>query len=251
MVFHQLLSYANLSFYQTTPVIQFDTPDYNADWKIISVFKTNTLTEQGEFFNYLRGEFENERDFIDFVYNIMERSIIDTGVTVNEDDQLLTLSTCSYEFPNFRTVIVARRVRRGEDSAVDVSRASLNPDAVWPQCYYARNGGQRKELTDFITANKAGDTPWYDGDYKIDKRDIRELDNGNSETEEERLQREEEERQREEEEERKRQEEEDERRRQEEEHRRKTAEAAAELKRLRAESTKLAEVRRILKGGGK
>ena len=43
----------------------------------------------------------------------------------------------------------------------------------------------------------------------------------------------------------------EERRRQEEERRRKAAEAAAELKRLRAESAKLAEVRCILKGGGK
>ena len=43
----------------------------------------------------------------------------------------------------------------------------------------------------------------------------------------------------------------EERRRQEEERRRKAAEAATELKRLRAESAKLAEVRRILKGGGK
>lgn len=42
-----------------------------------------------------------------------------------------------------------------------------------------------------------------------------------------------------------------ERRRQEEERRRKAAEAAAELARLRIDSSKLAEVRRILKGGGK
>ena len=43
----------------------------------------------------------------------------------------------------------------------------------------------------------------------------------------------------------------EERRRQEEERRRKAAEAAAELARLRAEAAKLAEVRRILKGGGR
>ena len=43
----------------------------------------------------------------------------------------------------------------------------------------------------------------------------------------------------------------EERRRQEEERRRKAVEAAAELARLRADSAKLAEVRRILKGGGK
>lgn len=198
-VFHQLLSYANLEFYRSTPVIQFDTAEFDADWKIVSVFKTNTLPEQGEFFNYLRGTFDTDKDFMDFVYNILERSIIDTGVTVNENDQLLTLSTCSYEFTNFRTVIVARRVRKGESSEVDTSKAAYNPDAVWPQCYYARNGGQRKELTDFGTACRAGLTPWYDGDYKLDKQDIRKVKikaesdedrNDDEESEEEREERE-------------------------------------------------------------
>lgn len=183
MVFHQLLSYTNLNFYSSAPVIQFDTAEYEADWKIISIFKTNTLESQGEFFNYLRGEFDSETDFMDFVYNIMERSIIDTGVTVNENDQLLTLSTCSYEFKDFRTVIVARRVRKDESAEVDVSKAAMNPDAVWPQCYYARNGGVRKELTDFITACKEGQTPWYDGDYKLDKKDIRKIKDSDTDTE--------------------------------------------------------------------
>ncbi|MBQ1516829.1 MAG: class B sortase [Clostridia bacterium] len=185
MVFHQLLSYSNLNFYLSAPIIQFDTAEYDADWKIISVFKTNTLPSQGEFFNYLRGTFENDVDFMDFVYNIMERSIIDTGVTVNENDQLITLSTCSYEFSEFRTVIVARRVRKGEDSKIDSSKAGYNPDAVWPQCWYARNGGVRKELTDFITACKAGQTPWYDGDYKLDKKDIRKIKDSDTEEEKE------------------------------------------------------------------
>ena len=210
-VFHQLLSYANIDFYRSSPIVQFDTPEFDADWKIISVFKTNTLPEQGEFFNYLRGDFDTEADFMDFVYNIMERSIIDTGVTVNEDDQLLTLSTCSYEFTNFRTVIVARRVRRGEESKVETTKAKLNNNAVWPQCYYARNGGTRKELTDFGTACRAGQTPWYDGDYKLDKKDIRKVKvksepepDDDEETEEEREERER--REREEEEQREREE---------------------------------------------
>ena len=34
------------------------------------------------------------------------RSIINTGVDVRSDDQLLTLSTCSYEFEDARFVVV-------------------------------------------------------------------------------------------------------------------------------------------------
>ena len=181
MVFHQLLSYPDINFYRKAPIMQFDTPEYDADWKIISIYKTNTLGIHGEFFNYLRGTFDSEEDFMDFVYNTMERSLIDTGVTVNENDQLLTLSTCSYEFTEFRTVIVARRVRKGEKSEVDVNKAVYNNDSVWPPCYYARNGGVRKELTNFVTACKANDTPWYDGDYKLDGVDFRKVKDSDTE----------------------------------------------------------------------
>ena len=41
------------------------------------------------------------------------------SVDINENDQILTLSTCSYELPNYRLVIVAQ-VREG-DSTVDTS----------------------------------------------------------------------------------------------------------------------------------
>jgi len=86
------------------------------------VFKTNTLSSQGEFFNYMIGEFQNEKDFMNYVYNVRIRSLITCPVDVNEDDELLTLSTCSYEFTNFRTVIVARKVRDGESAKVDTTQ---------------------------------------------------------------------------------------------------------------------------------
>ena len=57
-------------------VIEFDTPEGNADYKIISVFKTNTLSSQGEFFNYMVGDFQNEKDFMNYVYNVRISSLI-------------------------------------------------------------------------------------------------------------------------------------------------------------------------------
>ena len=47
------------------------------------------------------------------------RSLFDTGVDVSADDQIVLLSTCSYEMDGFRTVIAARKVREGEDTTVD------------------------------------------------------------------------------------------------------------------------------------
>lgn len=168
-MFGNLMNYGgtagNLDFYKSAPTINFDTPKGEGTYKIISVFKTNTLSSQGEFFNYMVGNFQNEKDFMNYVYNVRVRSMINCPVDVNEDDELLTLSTCSYEFTNFRTVVVARRVRIGEDKKVDVSKASVNKNAVWPQVYYNSRGGTRPTVTDFCTAYEAKQIKWYDGDY--------------------------------------------------------------------------------------
>ena len=49
-----------------------------------------------------------------FYYDVMKRSMVNTGVDLNENDKTVMLSTCSYEYEGFRTVIVARKVRDGE-----------------------------------------------------------------------------------------------------------------------------------------
>ena len=168
-MFGNLMNYGgtsgNLDFYKEAPTIRFDTPKAKGTYKIISIFKTNTLSSQGEFFNYMIGNFQNEKDFMNYVYNVRIRSLINCPVTVNEDDELITLSTCSYEFTNFRTVVVARRVRIGEDPKVDVGKASVNDNAVWPQVYYSSRGGERPAVTDFCTAYEKKQRKWYDGTY--------------------------------------------------------------------------------------
>lgn len=175
-MFGDLLKYggttADMDFYKKSPTIKFDTPDGNATYKIISVFKTNTLSSHGEFFNYMIGDFQNEKDFMNYVYNVRIRSLINCPVDVNEDDTLLTLSTCSYEFTNFRTVVVARKVRDGESTKIDLSQASKNKRAVWPQVYYSVNGGTRPAVTDFCTAYENHEIDWYTGDYDFKDQKI-------------------------------------------------------------------------------
>ncbi len=168
-MFGDLMEYGgtegNLDFYKEHPTVVFDTPQGDGLYKIISVYKTNTLSAHGEFFNYMVGDFQNEKDFMNYVYNVRIRSLINCPVDVNEDDELLTLSTCSYEYTNFRTVVVARRVRIGEDSKVDTGKASINDDAVWPEIYYSSRGGTRPTVTDFCTAYEKKQIDWYDGNY--------------------------------------------------------------------------------------
>ena len=153
----------DLEYYQEHPVIIFNTPEGDAKYKIISMFKTSTRYEHGEFFNYMQGEFNSDAEFMNFVYNTRVRSFFDIPVTCNEDDKIITLSTCCYEFYQWRCVIVARKVRPGEDENVDVSLATLNPSPLFPDVYYQRYGGTRPKTETFKSASAKGQVDWYDG----------------------------------------------------------------------------------------
>lgn len=141
-MFADLMKFSSLDFYKQNPLISFETiKDRNAKWKIFSVFKTNTLASQGKIFYYVVSDFADNNSFLDYVSQIRKRSLLDIPVDVNENDKLITLSTCSYEFQDFRTVVVARRVRNGEDEAVDTSLASEAKNPLMPECWYKKHGG--------------------------------------------------------------------------------------------------------------
>lgn len=169
-MFADITKYQYMDYYSKSPTITFNTIYNDAEWKVISIFKTNTLSEHGEFFNYLRGEFSNSSDFLNFVYQVRKRSVINMPVDVNENDQLLTLSTCSYEFTDFRTVVVARRVRKDEKKTVDTSRAYYESNPVYPEVWYKYNSGTRPVLTSFEEEYAKGNINWYDGQGTVEKQ---------------------------------------------------------------------------------
>ena len=77
--------------------------------------------------------------------SVLVRSIINTGVDVKPSDELLTLSTCSYEFKDARYVVVARKVRFGESATVDTSGATMNPTPLYPDIWYQLFGGTKPD----------------------------------------------------------------------------------------------------------
>lgn len=142
-MFSELEKYKNLDFLRQNPVFTFDSANSPAQWKIISVFLTNTLPEQGTPFDYMKTRFKNDSDFLNFVYQLRIRSLFNTGVGFRADDRIVLLSTCSYEFTDFREVVVARRVRDGESPTVDPAQISYNGKTLYPDSWYKKNGGEK------------------------------------------------------------------------------------------------------------
>ncbi|MDQ5983039.1 MAG: hypothetical protein RUMPE_00037 [Eubacteriales bacterium SKADARSKE-1] len=161
-MFAKICDFTDLNFYKTTPVFTFDTIYESGIWKIISIYRTNTNSAQGEIFNYLQSEFESDHsDFLEYVYQVKIRSNIDTPVDIAKDDKLVTLSTCSYELPDFRTVLVARKARAGESQEVDTSRARYSDAPLMPDAYYQKYGGSKPNVTSFKDALSKNKINWY------------------------------------------------------------------------------------------
>lgn len=142
MVFAELLDYKELDFYKAHPIIHYDTIYGNTSWKVIAAFLTNSTDEQDN--NYcLEYNFVDcyDKNFNNYLKELQKRTYIDTGVDVDENDILLTLSTCDKSvIDEGRFVIVARMVRAGESEKVDTSLASVNSSPKLPQGYYNKKG---------------------------------------------------------------------------------------------------------------
>lgn len=167
-MFANLLYFQSLDFYKGTPTFTFNSIYEKSTWKIISVYKTNTEESQGEIFNYFRGDFASDSDFLNYVYQVRMRSIINCPVDVNEDDTLITLSTCAYDFDGFRFIVVARKVRDGESESVDTSQATWNNNPLYPDIWYQTNGGTAPTVTSFEQAYGSGELWWYENPNNVD-----------------------------------------------------------------------------------
>lgn len=165
-MFYNLIDFGKLDVYKKSPVVNYDTYKEAGQWKIVSVYRTNTYPGQGEIFDYFQHDFDSSADKMEYIYQVMQRSIIDTGVNIKDTDRFISLSTCSYELEGFRTVVVARKVRDGESAEVDVSKAALRgDDTLYPDAWYDTYGGTKPEYPEyFLDAQKEGITPWYKGD---------------------------------------------------------------------------------------
>ena len=174
-MFAGVLNFDSLDVYKDAPVLTFNTIYEKSKWKIIAVIKVNTQEYHGPLFNYLRSNFSSDYDFLNYVYQVRERSVIDCPVDVNEDDELITLSTCAYDFDNFRQAIIARKVRPGENAKVTVSKAKYNPDTLYPDVWYEYNGGTKPKVTSFGDMQSKGKITWYDGKKKYTAKDDQKL----------------------------------------------------------------------------
>ena len=145
-----LLANGNLARARQLTTLTLDTLYEQRAYKVFAVMVINANAEEEPVFDYIRTDF-TDTQFKKFIQDVRKRSLYDFGdVDVTVDDELLTLSTCSNKretsLKNGRTVIVARRLREGEEPTVNTEKTVLNEDVLMPKMWYVAKGKELPEV---------------------------------------------------------------------------------------------------------
>lgn len=146
--FESVKDYQKIDYYKANPIIHFDTIYGNGTYKIIGRF---TEYVAGDFFHY-HDHFNlnhpsdpQEERFNNYLKELDKINLYETDIDVKFGDQLLVLSTCNDEIQGpkdtpYRDVLVARKVRPGEDPTVNVDNIKPNLDVVMPDGWVKKYG---------------------------------------------------------------------------------------------------------------
>ncbi len=118
--FHHIRDYNRTSptFVSEHRLINFSTLYEESQYIVIGYFFVSTHEEDDNqpLFSYHNCvEFRTMEDFDYWYKNVMYRNYYKTDIDCTIDDEYLTLSTCSFEITDSRYVLVARKLRPGED----------------------------------------------------------------------------------------------------------------------------------------
>ncbi len=108
-MFADLAEYLSESFWQEHRYIQFDTLTEHHTYEIFAVFRTSGTDGQGLAYHKFVNA-ASQADFEDFIGDIQELALYDTGITPAYGDKIICLSTCEYTISNGRLVVAAVRV---------------------------------------------------------------------------------------------------------------------------------------------
>src|SRR5699024_4964261 len=108
-MFTKLKEFRNEDFASENSIIVFDTLYEELRWEVFAVYVTDTN------FNYIQPNFYTESEFEDFIETVKSKSVIPVENEITQDDHILTLSTCGYDFDDARIVVQAKLLDdRGE-----------------------------------------------------------------------------------------------------------------------------------------
>lgn len=128
----------NPDYYGLHPIVQLNSNYDTYTYKIFAFFLIDAEDDSDtsfECWDYI--DFEDEEEFYEFVNEAKKRTIRTNDVDVKYGDELLTLSTCNTLLDDRgRLILMARKVRDGEDPYAGTQDSQPNPNVKWPNYFY-------------------------------------------------------------------------------------------------------------------
>lgn len=104
-MFNELEQYHEKSFWEKYPYFYIYTPDGNVN--TYQIYSVGVVKDTSEGYTY---QFADDTAFASFLEATKASSLYDTGVEVGSDSQIVTLSTCTREGNDERTIVHGVRV---------------------------------------------------------------------------------------------------------------------------------------------
>lgn len=110
-MFHDLNNYKQRDFFDQNRVFTLHWGEVETKWEVYTAYVWHA---GGPY--YIHTRFGSDQNFADVMNDVIDfakgskYSMYDQNITIKPSDQVLTLSTCTYEYDNSRFVVSARRI---------------------------------------------------------------------------------------------------------------------------------------------
>ncbi|MEK5475755.1 class B sortase [Paenibacillus sp. FSL R5-0407] len=103
-MFASLTDYRDQAYYDEHSVMQLYTPDGSYSIEFFA-----GILADGDY-EFLRLEFDDDRDFLEYIGELKVESTFQSEVDVQAEDRIVVLCTCSYEFNNARYALFGKLI---------------------------------------------------------------------------------------------------------------------------------------------
>lgn len=101
-MFNNILKFKDEEFFNQNNKIKITKDNHEYIYEVFSVYTTKGNDD------YLITNFSSNQEYQDYINDIKTKSLFKPNIDVSEKDKIITLSTCSYEFDDARTVVYGK-----------------------------------------------------------------------------------------------------------------------------------------------
>lgn len=134
-VFYPLAGYEKLAYYKEHPIIEIYTEEGKTGYVVLAYYLVDT-SDEDTFVYWEKTKFETKAEYERYFEEVRRRNWLVTDIPVSADDAFITLSSCSMELAHSgtnRMVVLARKVKEGENIEEYIMSARMNPDPLLPR----------------------------------------------------------------------------------------------------------------------